>query len=158
MSKRVLIAYYTHSGNTERVAQMITERSNGDLFLVQPETPYPASYNAVVEQAKQEIKKNFMPSIKPCGLDLSDYDTILIGTPNWWSTLAPPIAAFLFQNDLSGKAVGVFCTHGGGGSGNIESAVRKLCPDSKMLSILSLYGDGGGKAKKSVAEWVAEIE
>ena len=63
MSK-TLIVYYSHSGNTKKVAQEIQQITGGELFQVKPRIPYPTSYNAVVEQAKKEIAKNFLPELE----------------------------------------------------------------------------------------------
>jgi flavodoxin len=92
MADNILIVYYSYSGNKE---------TGGTLCAVQPETPYPAAYNTVVEQAKKEIQKGYHPKISTKIDNLKIYDTIFVGSPNWWSTIAPPIAAFLSENDLS---------------------------------------------------------
>lgn len=81
------------------------------------------------------------PELKTKVKDLAAYDTVFVGMPNWWSTMAPPVATFLESYDLSGKNVVPFCTHGGGGSGHIETTVKKLCPGSAVPSLLSVYGD-----------------
>lgn len=141
MSKNSLIVYYSHSGNTRKLAKLIAEETGGTLCELVPEKFYPDDYNTVVEQAKKEIQAGFKPELKTKVKDISAYDTVFIGTPNWWSTIAPPVATFLESYDLSEKNVVPFCTHGGGGSGHIEAIVKKFCPDSAVLSMLSVYDD-----------------
>ncbi|WP_371380996.1 flavodoxin [Sporomusa aerivorans] len=141
MSKNILIVYYSHSGNTRKLAKLIAEETCGKLCELVPEKAYPDDYSTVVEQAKKEIQAGFKPELKTKVQDLAAYDTVLVGSPNWWSTIAPPVAAFMESYDLSGKNVVPFCTHGGGGSGHIEAIVKKLCPDSAVLSVLSVYDD-----------------
>ncbi|SCM79183.1 Flavodoxin [uncultured Sporomusa sp.] len=149
MSNKILIVYYSHSGNTRKLAKLIEQETGGTLCELVPERAYPADYNTVVEQAKKEIQAGFRPELKTKVKDIAAYDTVFVGTPNWWSTMAPPVATFLERYDLSGKKVVPFCTHGGGGSGNIEIVVRKLCSASTVLPGLSVYGDA---AKASQVE------
>ncbi|WP_425057948.1 hypothetical protein SCACP_25260 [Sporomusa carbonis] len=155
MSKNILIVYYSHSSNTCKLAKLIAEETGGTLCELVPEKAYPGDYNTVVEQAKKEIQAGFRPELKTKVKDIPAYDTVFVGTPNWWSTIAPPVATFLDSYDLSGKTVVPFCTHGGGGSGHIETTVKKLCPDSAVLPLLSVYG---GTAKVSQVEsWLKKI-
>lgn len=154
---RALVVYYSHSGNTKRIADMIQKKMGADLLEIKPVVPYPVSYDEVVEQAKKEIRAGFVPEIQKTDVDLSKYDTIFVGTPNWWSTIAPPVAAFLKEQDLTGKTVAVFCTHGGGGLGRVKSDVEKLCPESRVMKCFETYGNGGGRAEQLVDEWLGKL-
>jgi flavodoxin len=157
MAEHVLIAYYSHSGNTKKIADLIRRQTGGTLLEIKPEEPYPVSYNTVVEQAKKEIKAGYKPVIKTKVGQWDDYDTVFVGSPNWWSTIAPPIAAFLSENGLSGKRVIPFCTHGGGGAGNITKDIVKLCPNSTVLEALVVSGSGGGNIQADVSAWLSRI-
>lgn len=141
MSKNNLIVYYSHSGNTRKLAKMIEQETGGTLCELVPEKAYPDDYSTVVEQAKKEIQAGLRPELKTKLKDIASYDTVFVGTPNWWSTMAPPVATFLEGYNLAGKVVVPFCTHGGGGSGHIEAMVKKLCPNSAVMSMLSVYDD-----------------
>ena len=157
MSNNILIAYYTYSGNTQKIARLILEKTGGELFNIQPKTTYPDSYNIVVEQAKKEIKAGFKPELVS-NIDLPEtFDTIFVGSPNWWSTIAPPVATFLTENDFSSKTIIPFCTHGGGGLGRIESDINKLCPNSKVLSSFEIYGSGGSSAQSLLVSWLHKL-
>ncbi|MDR1396649.1 MAG: hypothetical protein LBJ14_02820 [Desulfarculales bacterium] len=125
--KRILIAYYSHSGATRRVAEHIKESTGGDIYEIQELEPYPRDYSAVVNQAKKEIAAGHKPSLNGELPDAADYDVIFIGSPNWWSTIAPPAATFLSSLDLTGKRIIPFITHGGGGLGRTISDIKKLC-------------------------------
>ena len=93
-SGKVLVAYFSHSGNTREVARQISEATGGDLFEIVPATPYPTEYRAVVDQGKKEIEAGVRPALKnPVG-DLSQYDVIFVGSPCWWATIAPPVATW----------------------------------------------------------------
>lgn len=131
--KKILIAYYSHSGTTKNVAEQIIQAVGGDLFEIKEADPYPRDYNAVVKQAKQEIASGYRPKIKGSIPNISDYDLVIVGSPNWWSTIAPPVATFLTQEKFSGQTIAPFITHGGGGLNRTTSDIRKLCPDSNVL-------------------------
>ena len=156
MEHNLLIAYYSHSGNTEKIAELICGETGGMLFKIEPAAPYPASYDAVVAQAKKEISAGFRPALLEKGANTADYDTIFIGTPNWWSTMAPPVASFLSENDLSGKTVVPFCTPGGGGLAGIARDIEALCPRSIVKKAFSVYGNGSARAETEVAAWLGE--
>ncbi len=157
MANRVLIAYFTHSGNTGEIAKLIRENVGGELFEIQPVNPYPDSYNTVVEQAKREIRQGYKPVLKSKVDALGSYDTIFVGSPNWWSTIAPPVATFLSESDLLGKTVVPFCTHGGGGLGRAEKDIATLCSQSTVLDSFEIYGSGGGNAQSKVTQWLQSI-
>lgn len=157
MNNNVLVVYYTHSGNTEKIAKIIASQTGGTLLRVEPQKPYPKGYNAVVDQAKKEIAAGFMPPIAPIGLDVEQYDTVFIGSPNWWSTIAPPIATFLTENNMNGKTVIPFCTHGGGGINRIAKDIEKLSHGATCLPYLEISGGGGSNAGAKIAEWLKKI-
>ncbi len=135
MSK-IVVVYYSHSGNTRGLAKLIASKTNADCLEIIPQNEYPNDYNSVVAQAKQEISRNYRPAIKNI-VDISAYDTVIIGTPNWWSTMAPPVATFIEEHDLSGKTVIPFCTHGGGGFGHIETDVKNMASKANAKAVLS---------------------
>ena len=154
MSKTCIV-YYSHSGNTRQFAQLIAKQIQGDCFEILPEKAYPESYNAVVKQAKKEIRAGFLPALQSTVPDITAYDAVLIGTPNWWSTIAPPIATFLKSNAFTGKKVVPFCTHGGGGFGHIERDIEKYCPSSDVLSGLAVYA--GSCKETEIRNWLCSI-
>ena len=129
-SGKVLVAYFSHSGNTREVARQISEATGGDLFEIVPATPYPTEYRAVVDQGKKEIEAGVRPALKnPVG-DLSQYDVIFVGSPCWWATIAPPVATFLTSCDLAGKTVVPFMTRGAKII-NVSS-IAAFCPTPRM--------------------------
>lgn len=151
---KTLVVYYTHSQNTAKMAKIIAEVANADLVEIIPENAYPQNYNAVVNLAKQEISQNFRPKIKT-DADVAKYDTIFVGTPNWWSTMAPPIATFLEAHDFAGKTVVPFATHGGGGFGHIERDIKNLAKGANTLQGLAEYGSSARKS--DVVKWLERI-
>ena len=157
MAEHILIVYYSRSGNTRAIANLIHQEVGGTLHEIQPEVPYPSSYNAAVDQAKKEIQAGYRPALQSTLDQVESYDTVFVGSPNWWSTIAPPVATFLSEHDWSGKTIVPFCTHGGGGLGRIGQDIAKLCPQSTILSGLEIYGSGTGNVQAKVSAWLRNI-
>lgn len=152
--KKVLTAYYSHSGNTRTVARQIQQLAGGDLFEIEPVEAYPEEYRAVVEQAKKEIAAGFRPALRGLPQDVAQYDVIFIGSPCWWATIAPPVAAFLASCDLAGKTVVSFMTHEGSGMGRSEADIRKLCPASTVTGGLPVRGSAVDRSQGAVKKWL----
>lgn len=85
---------------------------------------------------------------------MDDYDTIMIGYPNWWASIPMPIASFLEEYDFSGKTIIPFCSHGGGRFGQSLTAIAKLAPNSTMGEGLSIHYSGGSSLSGDVGEWL----
>ena len=154
---KVLVAYYSWGGNTREVAQQIQKSTGGDIFEIQPEQPYPTDYDAVVKQAKEEISAGYRPALKAKVSNLDQYDVIFVGTPNWWSTIAPPVAAFLSENNLAGKTVVPFVTHGGGRQAKCFDEIAKLCPQSIVLDGFVISGKNAKNGQNEVDQWLNKI-
>jgi flavodoxin len=157
MSGHILIAYYSRSGNTRKIANLIQQEIGGTLHEIQPEVPYPSSYHATVDQAKEEIQAGYRPVLRSTLDHIESYDTVLVGSPNWWNTIAPPVATFLSEYNLSGKTIVPFCTHGGGGLGRVGKDIAELCPQSAVLSSFEIYGSGGVDAQARVRAWLNKV-
>jgi flavodoxin len=157
MSKKFLVAYYSHSGNTRTIADLIQKITNSNLFEILPQQPYPENYNQCVQQAKKEISSGYKPELKTEVENIAQYDTIFIGSPNWWSTIALPVATFLSNNNLSGKTIAPFITHGGGGIGHIISDIKKLTQNATVTKELYLNGSSVKNAQNNVEKWLKEI-
>ena len=159
MAGQNLIVYYSYSpsGNTRSIADLIQQEVGGTIHEIEPEKPYPRSYDATVDQAKEEIQSGYKPPLKSDLDNVEAYDTVFVGSPNWWSTIAPPVATFLSEHDLSGKTDVPFCTHGGGGLGRVGADIARLCPQSTVLSCFGVYGSGGMDAQARVSAWLGQI-
>lgn len=151
-----LIVYYSHSGNTRKLANLIAQQIDADCLEIIPEKPYPNDYTSVVNQAKQEISRNFRPALKNAQINLNKYTTIFIGSPNWWSSIAPPIATFIDINDLSAKKIIPFCTHGGGGFGHIPQDIKRLCKNATVLNGFANYGSSINL--QEVKKWLSKLD
>lgn len=153
--QNMLIVYYSWSGNTRQIADFIKKHTAGDILEIIPEKAYSSVYKEVVDQAKIEIAKKHQPAIKTKIPNLANYHTIFIGSPNWWGTIASPMRTFLAENDLSGKKIFPFMTHEGSRMGNANADIKKLCPNSEILTALPIRGGAAKNADKEVLNWIS---
>lgn len=111
---KTLTVYYSFTaGNTKGIAEKVHAAVGGDIVRLEPVKPYPTDYDAAVSQGEEEVQCGYQPEIMPLGVDLKDYDRIIVGTPTWWYTMAPVVLTFLSQNDFTGKTVIPFMTNAG---------------------------------------------
>ena len=143
-------------GNTEVIAEYIQEFTSADLFKVEPAVEYPADYMECIDVAKKELQKDARPEIRENLEDISSYDTIYIGFPNWWGTLPMPMFTQLEQLDFTGKTVKPFVTHEGSGFGSSQKDLKKLCQGADIKNGLSIPGASVYDVKDTVKAWINE--
>lgn len=152
---KILIAYYSYSGNTAKVAQAIRAKTGGDLFEIKSDHAYPSEYRPMTEQAKKEIADGFRPALTTKVENMAQYDVVFLGSPNWWGTITPQVSAFLESYDLNAKTVVPFITHGGGGT---QNTLRDITAQCKGCQVVSKPWSGYGSQTDGVAEWVDGLE
>ncbi len=152
--KKILIAYYSHSGNTKEAAEKIQSLTGGDLFEIKPANEYPKDYNAVVNQAKQEKADDVRPELVSLG-NVKAYDILFIGTPVWWYTMASPVKTFFAENNFGGKIIVPFCTHGGGGASSTYKDMQKLAHDAVVKQGYTSYENSA--KDDEIKEWVSSL-
>jgi flavodoxin len=155
--RKILVAYFSRSGNTREIADQIQKNVGGDIFEVQAEKPYPNEYDTVVKQARHELDSGYKPALKKRLENIRSYDLIFIGYPNWCSTFPAPVKTFLSEYDLSGKTIAPFCTHEGSGLGRSVTDISKLCPQSTVLEGVAVRGRDVKTAQNAVLEWLRRI-
>lgn len=156
---KVLIIYYSLTGNTRELALNIQKQTNGDIYEIELKSPYPADREETLELAKQQRDKNILPELKGNPPDLGAYDLVFLGAPVWWYTLPPPLRAFLAQNDFQGKQVAPFCTYGSV-TGSFAEDLKKEARNAKLLKPLGITA-GNLKAAlldETVPTWLKELE
>lgn len=151
---KVLIAFFSWGGNTRGIAEEIQARTGADLFEIELVTPYSNDYNTVLDQAQHDQNIQARPEIANHVEDFDQYDTILLGYPNWWASIPMPIASFLEEYDFTGKTIIPFCSHGGGRFGQSLTAITKLAPDAFMGEPLSVHYSGGSSLPDDIATWL----
>lgn len=151
---KVLIAFFSWGGNTKGIAEEIQAQTGADLFEITLVNPYSSDYNTVLDEAQRDQNEQARPELAVHVENMSDYDTIILGYPNWWASIPMPIASFLEEYDLSGKTILPFCSHGGGRFGQSLTAIAKLVPDAEMGQALSVHYSGGSDLPDAIAEWL----
>lgn len=155
----VLIVYFSHSGNTHKLAEMIQAETDADVFRLTPVEEYG---DDLFERAQDELNNGIRPELTelPEQEVIDQYDTILLGFPIWWYDLPMPVWTFLEGCDLSDKTIIPFFTHNGSsnGAGSLGT-IEELCPDSTVQSdnALSILGRSVDGSETEVKEWLTEI-
>ena len=167
-SKKVLVVFFSRTGenyavgniekgNTHIIAEMIAKETEGKLFRIETVNPYPDEYKACVEVAKAEKESNARPEIKG-DVKVEDYDVIFLGYPNWWYGVPMALLTFLEQNDLSGKQVYLFCSHGTGGLSNSVNIITEAAPDASISdNIFDCYEEDASSSQNDIQSWVTEL-
>ena len=148
------MAYFSWGGNTKGVAEEIQRQTGEDLFEITLVNPYSSDYNTVLDEAQRDQNAQARPELASHIDNIDEYDTVMIGYPNWWASIPMPIASFLEEYDFSGKTILPFCSHGGGRFGQSLTAIAKLAPDAVMGEALSIHYSGGAELSSDVNEWL----
>ena len=151
---KILIAYFSWSGNTRGIAQEIQRQTGADIFEITPVKPYSSDYNTVLMEAQEDQHRQARPELSGHVENFDEYDIVLLGYPNWWASIPMPIASFLEEYDFSGKTIIPFCSHGGGRFGQSLTAIAKLAPDSDLGEGLSVHYSGGTSLPDDISAWL----
>lgn len=154
----ILIAYFSWGGNTKGIAEEIQSQTGADLFEITLVHPYSNDYNTVLEQAQRDQNEQARPELASHVENMEQYDTILIGYPNWWASIPMPVASFLEEYDFSDKVIIPFCSHGGGRFGQSITAISKLVPEAAMGEGLSVHYSGGSELSNDISQWLETNE
>ena len=137
-------------GNTEVVAEKIKALlPEADVYRIETVRTYSTSYMECIEEAKQELREQARPQMKNPLPNLDEYDTIVLGYPNWWGTMPMVCYTFLETYCFDGKRIIPFCTNEGSGMGSSERFIKKLCPTTTVLTGTPIHG---AEAKQADAE------
>ena len=151
-----LIAYFSWSGNTEAVAQEIQAQTGADLFEIVPAEPYTDDYDELLDIAQEEQSSDARPAIAET-VDLSSYDTVYLGFPNWWGDMPMILYTFLDEYDLSGKTIAPFNTSGGSGFSGSLDTIAQMEPEAEITEGISLGSEEAEDCVDEVAEWLANM-
>lgn len=152
---KVLIAFFSWGGNTKGIAEEIQAQTDADLFEITLVNPYSDDYNTVLDEAQRDQNEQARPELADHLDNMEEYDTILLGYPNWWASIPMPIASFLEEYDFAGKRIVPFCSHGGGRFGQSLTAIAKLVPGAEMGEALSVHYSGGSSLPDDIRDWLA---
>jgi len=128
VSKKILVAYFSWSGNAKVLAEQAARETGGDLFEIKTIKTYPVVYDECSRMAREEQIFNARPALAGKASGMDRYDTVILCSPNWWRTLPMAVFTFLESHDLSGKTIYPLITHGRDAFGTILEDLRKTCP------------------------------
>ena len=156
---KTLVAYFSASGVTAKVATKVANAASADLYEIKPAVPYTkADLNWMDKKSRSSIEmadKAFRPAMADKDAPVADYDTILLGFPIWWYVAPTIINTFLEAYDFSGKKIILFATSGGSGFGN---TVAELKPSvSADTQIVEGKVINGIRSDKRIADWVESV-
>ncbi|KAB2703147.1 flavodoxin [Brucella lupini] len=155
---KILVAYFSRSGNTRVVAGQVRRAIGADLFEIMPRDPYPDDYFETVEQAQQETERGFEPPLKESVADIGAYATVFLGFPIWGTTAPPLLRSFLSAHDLSGKTLIPLVTHGGYGLGNSLSVVADRAKGAHLVEGFSMEAPQERQTIEQVTEWLNALD
>lgn len=149
--KKILVAYFSHTGNTKKVAQLIQSKTGADIFKIETATPYPSVYRETTELAKQEKADNARPALKNKVENMAQYDVVFVGYPIWWYTAPMAVATFADSYDFSGKTVITFCTSGGSPISDSTPDINKWFKGANVIEGIRAYPDDTAATEKWLA-------
>ena len=160
--KKPVIVYYSMDGNTEQVAEKIQKATGAELVRLDTVTPYTGTDDEIIAQGQDEVNRHYKPELKPLGIPLEDYDTLIIGTPTWWYTMASPVLSFLSMVSWEGKTVIPFQTHAGWPGHGLDD-IKRSCEGAniRLPKAIHFSPKQFGKMETSqqeLREWIKEVK
>lgn len=153
---KVLIVYFSLTGNTHKVANIMKEFTGGDVFEIQPDFDYSMvqSRKEMEDLGLKQVEEGFRPGLLNSVENIDSYDLIIVGSPVWWYSVTPPVMSFLDTYDLAGKKVAPFCTCGSV-AGDFFTQFEEAVPDADIQEGLILT-EGEISVDKAVEETIWE--
>lgn len=155
-----LVIFFSYTNNTKVIASKIKEQLNCDILEIKTVVPYSTDYQTVVNDEQNSEASNYLPEIEKVNVDLSNYDTIILGTPVWWYRPVPAIRTFLKEFDLSGKTIIPFATNAGW-LGRTFHEIKEMCPDSiiknEMNIVFESYSDKLVTLEEEIDNWILTL-
>lgn len=166
---KTLIVYYSYTNNVERIVDELRTQIEADVIEVEPAEKgldYAADNYAIGSAQIAAIREKpddaaSYPAIDPVTVDMSQYSTIIIGAPLWWSNMAAPLQTFLFQHgkEMAGKNIGLIVSSASSGISGVESDAKRLIPEGNFLSpSLWIRSSQTSNAKMLLQNWLQTID
>ena len=155
---KTLVAYFSASGQTAKLAKTLAGVTGGDLFEIVPETAYTAADLDWMDKKSRSTIEMKDPKSRPAiagkVADMAQYDTVFVGFPIWWYQAPRIIETFLESYDFSGKTVIPFATSGGSGMGKTNEKLASSCTGAKLLhgKVFNSYS-----SKADLSAWVETL-
>ena len=145
-------------GNVKELAGWIQEETGGELFSIRVREPYSSDWDDCLARANQEHGDNARPALEESVEKLDQYDTVFLGYPNWWYGVPMALLTFLEENDLSGKQVYLFCSHGTGGLASSVELITEAAPGAIISdNIFDCYEEEASSSRSDIQDWVSGL-
>lgn len=166
---KTLVVYYSYTNNVATIVSDLQTQIDADVIRIKPAEKgldYAANNYAIGSALIAAIRANpndasSYPAIDPVEVDLSQYDTVIIGAPLWWSNMAAPLQTFLFQHgaEMAGKHIGLIVSSASSGISGVESDVRRLIPEGNFFSeSLWIRSSQTSNCHSMIASWLQKID
>ena len=157
---RKLVAYFSATGVTAKVAELIADAAGADVYQIQPEVPYTAAdLNWMDKNSRSSVEMNdkkISPAMVKRNLQVEDYDVVFLGFPIWWYVAPTIINTFLESFDFAGKKIILFATSGGSGFGKtVEELKVSVADDTQIVEGKLLNGK---QTLAGVSEWISSLK
>ena len=144
-------------GHTASAAEFIQKSVGGDLFEIETVKTYMEDHMKMIYEAKEELEKGIRPELKSYP-DISEYDTVFLGFPNWWNTMPMPVFGFLEHYDWSGKRIIPFVTSGGGGFADSIKDLKRICVGAEIrVSGGEFLGHEVETSEETISTWAKGV-
>jgi flavodoxin len=144
-------------GNTQIAAEFIKDIVDCDLFKIEQIKPYSKDYNECIAQAQSDQRRDARPKLKNYLSGIEDYDTIILGYPNYWGTMPMALFTFLEHYNFKGKTIYPLCTHEGSGMGKSVGDIKNICTTANIGKSLAIQGAKIKTSKSDIEKWLKEI-
>lgn len=148
---------WSWSGNTQKVAERISELSGAEIYQIEAADPYPQDYDETADRAKQEQDDGVYPAIANPVTNWDDYDVIFMGYPIWWYQLPMIVQGFVNDHDWTGKTIVPFNTHEGSGNGGTYDDLRDMT-GATVLDGLAIRGEEVDSSLGQVDTWYNSLD
>ena len=145
---------YVTVGNTEIAAGLAKELTHADTFKIEMQKPYSPVYLTCIDEAKKDLRENARTKLTIYLESIDEYDTIVLGYPNYWGTIPMAVATFLERYDFTGKTILPFCTNEGSGMGSSELDIKKYASGADIKKGLPITGSRAAESKPQLQKWL----
>ena len=145
-------------GNVQELAGWVQEQTGGDLFSIRVAKPYSSDWDECLSRANDERGEDARPELVENVENLDQYDTVFLGYPNWWYGVPMALLTFLEENDLSGKQVYMFCSHGTGGLADSVDIIEEAIPNAEISdNVFDCYEEDASSSQDEIQSWLGEL-
>ena len=152
-----LIAYFTWSGNSAHLAQLVQGAVGGDLFHIRPQQPYPESYPMTASRAYKELQQHLWPALAEQVSEPEQYEQLYLIYPNWCGTMPTAVSTFLTETPFRNVTIHPLCTSGGSGLSDTVKEIKGLEPNATVTDGLHIGSGASSNPDDAVSEWLSEI-